>query len=239
MTLLKEQFSEVVKVTLSERQQIENNQTDGNIQGMDESAKSQEFFQDNNPLRKKYTTTWIKSRNFLSNIAYVGINKEDFYNENFTFDVYLLVTKNLNPFCQDRKLAGTWSTCSGKNARHKSSTNISAKKRNFCKKKLLYLSKKNFLQPKVLEIIIDFLKEDEKNSKYFLHNNLSSWKNIFQYVYYSNVFPEIYCSTEWCGFDLKSNFHINFIPSQFWKVHTELSFLIFNSRCWKIWFICP
>ena len=57
MTLLKEQFSEVVKVTLSERQQIENNQTDGNIQGMDESAKSQEFFQDNNPLRKKYTTT--------------------------------------------------------------------------------------------------------------------------------------------------------------------------------------
>ena len=57
MTLLKEQFSEVVKVTLSERQQIENNQTDGNIQGMEESAKSQEFFQDNNPLRKKYTTT--------------------------------------------------------------------------------------------------------------------------------------------------------------------------------------
>ena len=66
------------------------------------------------------------------------------------------------------------------------------------------------MQPKVLEIIIDFLKEDEKNSKYFLHNNLSSWKNIFQYVYYSNVFPEIYCSTERRGFDLKSNFHIIF-----------------------------
>ena len=66
------------------------------------------------------------------------------------------------------------------------------------------------MQPKVLEIIIDFLKEDEKNSKYFLHNNLSSWKNIFQNVYYSNVFPEIYCSTERRGFDLKSNFHIIF-----------------------------
>ena len=25
----------------------------------------------------------MKSRNFLSNISFVGINKEDFYNENF------------------------------------------------------------------------------------------------------------------------------------------------------------
>ena len=72
---------------------------------MDESAKSQDFFQDNNPIGKRYTTTRIKSRNVLSNIAYVGINKEDFYNENFIFDVYLLVTKTLNPFSLDRKLA--------------------------------------------------------------------------------------------------------------------------------------
>ena len=42
-----------------------------------------------------------------------------------------------------------------------------------------------------------------------LQNNLSSYKTIFQYVY-SNVFPEIYCSTEKRGFDLKSNFHIMF-----------------------------
>ena len=37
-------------------------------------------------------------------MAYVGINKEDFYNENFIFDVYLLVTKNFNPLSFDRKL---------------------------------------------------------------------------------------------------------------------------------------
>ena len=42
------------------------------------SAKSQNYFQDNNPLGKKYTTTQIKSRNFLPNIAYVGMKKEDF-----------------------------------------------------------------------------------------------------------------------------------------------------------------
>ena len=50
-------------------------------------------------------TTRIKSRNFLFNITYVGINKEDDYNKNFIFDVYLLLTKNLNPFSLDRKLA--------------------------------------------------------------------------------------------------------------------------------------
>ena len=78
-------------------------QTD-NVEMIDESAKSQDFFQDNKLSERKYTTTRIKSRNFLSNIAYVGINKEDFYNENFVFDVYLLVTKNLNSFSLGRKL---------------------------------------------------------------------------------------------------------------------------------------
>ena len=60
----------------------------------------------------------------------------------------------------------------------------------------------------MLEIINDFLNENEENYK-DLRNNLSSYKNIFQYVY-SNAFPEIYCSTEWCSFDLKRNFHIIF-----------------------------
>ena len=53
----------------------------------------------------------------------------------------------------------------------------------------LYLNGKNVLQPKVLEIITDFLKENDENYK-DLSNNLSSYKNIFQYVY-SSVFPEI------------------------------------------------
>ena len=79
-------------------------QTDNNLKITDKSAKSQDLFQNNKPSERKYTTTRIKSRNFLSNIAYVGISKKDFYHENFTFDVYLLVTKNLNLFLLDRKL---------------------------------------------------------------------------------------------------------------------------------------
>ena len=164
-----------------------------NLQVVDESAKSQDFFQDNNPIGKRYTITRIKSRNFLSNIAYVGINKEDFYNENFIFDVYLLVTKNLNPFSLDRKLADKKKTneCIPRNFY-----------RHICKEdNFLYLNGKNVLQPKVLEVIHDFLKESDSNYK-DLRNNLSSYKDIFQYVY-CNVFPEIHCSTECRGFDLK------------------------------------
>ena len=108
MALFNKHFNELVKMTSSKRQHV-NDQADsngnGNIQVVDKSAKSQDFFHDNTPLGKKYTTTQIESRNFLSNIAYVEINKEDFYNENFIFDVYLLVMKNLNPFSLDRKLA--------------------------------------------------------------------------------------------------------------------------------------
>ena len=53
--------------------------------------------------RIKYSPTRIKSRNFLSNISYTGINKTDFYNENFILDVYILLVKNLNPFSLQRE----------------------------------------------------------------------------------------------------------------------------------------
>ena len=100
---LNKQFKELVKVTLEEKRQMEQN--NDTMTMIDESAKSQDFFQnDKDKKERRYTTTRIKSRNFLSNIAYVGINREDFYSENFIFDVYLLITKNLNPFSLDRKL---------------------------------------------------------------------------------------------------------------------------------------
>ena len=96
MTTFNQKFNELVKVTLSQKQQIQDEiNSNENILDMDESAKSQDFFQDNNAIGKKYTTTCIKLRNFLSDIAYVGINKEDYYNRNFVVDVYLLLTKNL------------------------------------------------------------------------------------------------------------------------------------------------
>ena len=60
----------------------------------------------------------------------------------------------------------------------------------------------------MVEIISEFTHENEKNYNK-LRNNLSQFKNIFQFIY-SNVYPEIYCSTERRGFNLKSIFHFIF-----------------------------
>ena len=105
MTTLNSQFNELVKVALDEKQTDDKKNKQAQI--TDKSAKNLDFFYDNNNFNKperKYTTTKTKSRNVLSNISHVAINKEDLYNENFIFDVYLLVTKILNPFSLDRKL---------------------------------------------------------------------------------------------------------------------------------------
>ena len=66
MTTFNQNFNNLVKATLLEEQQpikidTENQTNDEKIKDMGESAKSQDFFQDNNAIRKKYTTTWIKS----------------------------------------------------------------------------------------------------------------------------------------------------------------------------------
>ena len=124
----------------------------------------------------------MKSINFLTNIASVGINKEDFYNESFIFDVYLLITKNLNPF-----------------------SSLDQKLNDQNKHEMIYIpTVKNVLQRKVSEIITDFLKEENQN--YIeLRNNLSQYKNFSVHM---RVFAEINCSTKRRGFNLKSTFDI-------------------------------
>ena len=51
--------------------------------------------------------------------------------------------------------------------------------KHICKEKnFLYLNGENVLQPKAVQIITEFLEEDENNYKE-LRNNLSSYKSIF------------------------------------------------------------
>ena len=173
-----DQLNELVKVTLSQKQALTKNSDSIQQEMTDRSAKSPDFSQDNNPSEKserKCTRTRIKSRHFLSNISYVGINKED-----------LLVTKNLNPFSLDRKLTDKnkhgmiympWKEC------------MTLKfYRHICKEKIfLYLNGKNVLQPKVSEMITEFLKEGDEN--YIeLRNKLSQYKNIFFFYVFIQMF---------------------------------------------------
>ena len=64
MTTFNQKFSELVEVTMAVQQVKNETDNDENIMDIDESAKSQDFFQGSNTTRKKYTNTPIKSRNF-------------------------------------------------------------------------------------------------------------------------------------------------------------------------------
>ena len=53
---------------------------------------------------KPYTSSRIKTRNFLSNISYTGVKSEDFVDNNFSFDMITLLTENINPFSLECKI---------------------------------------------------------------------------------------------------------------------------------------
>ena len=74
-----------------------------------------DFFSNNNasqPKKRKYetkkikpyNTSRIKSRNFLMNISYNGVKEHNLYDRSFVFDIYVLTTKNINPFLLERKI---------------------------------------------------------------------------------------------------------------------------------------
>ena len=111
--------------------------------------------------RIKYSPTRIKSRNFLSNISYTGISKNDFYNENFILDVYVLLVKNLNPFSLSRKVSDKtkhemvymlWRECIPPDFY-----------RYICEEKnFIYLNGRDVGQPGVLEIVGGFIDQGNK-----------------------------------------------------------------------------
>ena len=94
--LLKQQFNNLAQQTLQDK---------------NKSAKNQDYLKNNNAVEKKlvlkpYTTTRIKVRNFLSNIAYNSVIDQDIFTKTFCFDTYVLVTKNLNLLSLERKITG-------------------------------------------------------------------------------------------------------------------------------------
>ena len=112
--------------------------------------------------RIKYSPSRIKSRNFLSNISYTGINKNDFYSESFKLDVYVFLVKNLNPFSLQRKLSDKlkqemvymlWREC------------IPIEfYRHICEEKnFVYLNGRDVGQPGVLEIVGNFIDQGKEN----------------------------------------------------------------------------
>ena len=53
--------------------------------------------------KKVYSSTKIKARNFLTNLSYKRVRKDDLFNENFIIDCISFILFYLNPFYLERK----------------------------------------------------------------------------------------------------------------------------------------
>ena len=138
---------------------------------------------------KPYTSSRIKTRNFLSNISYTGVKSEDFADNNFTFHTITLLTKNINPFSLERKIVNLkkgeiiymlWDQCIERTFyKHICENN------NF-----IYLNSKNVLRSKTAQIVLDRLNKDS-SIIILLRRCLQKHMKVIQFAY-SKCFPEIY-----------------------------------------------
>ena len=128
--------------------------------------------------RIKYSNARIKSRNFLSNISYTGINKNDFYNESFILNVYVLLAKNLNPFSLQRKISDKtkqkmvymlWRECIPPEFYRYMCTDENFK----------YLNGGDVSQPGVLEIVGNFINQKKERIFECFKQTLPTTKTYF------------------------------------------------------------
>ena len=170
-----------------------------------------DFFFNNNASQlkiiKPYNTTRIKSQNLLTNKSLNGVKEEDFFDRSFAFDIYVLTTKNINPFSLERKTFDVkdreminmfWEDCN----------DSSFCKRIFQPENFLYLDGKNVIYLQVAEIVMNYIEAADKNFDK-LKRKLIENKKIFQFVY-SSVYPEVYCFVQKRDAGMRNNFHLKF-----------------------------
>ena len=49
-------------------------------------------------IKKKYSSTKVKARNFLTNISYNGIKNKDYENQTFVIDIFAYLILYFNPY---------------------------------------------------------------------------------------------------------------------------------------------
>ena len=156
---------------------------------------------------KPYTSSRIKTRNFLSNISYTGVKSEDFADNNFMFDTITLLTKNINPFSLERKIVDAknrdiiYMLCD--ECIEKTFYTHICENDNF-----IYLHGKNVLYSKTAQIVSDYLNKDASNIVQ-LRQCLQNLIKTIQFVYL-RCFPEIYSLIDKRGINLKSEFLLTF-----------------------------
>ena len=182
------------------------------------SQLDQDIFLDNNEKikkvdnkkvninKRKYSSTKVKTRNILTNLSYLRVNRLDFDNKSYVLDFVTFMVQYLNIFSLDLKLETEleknmlmfiWQNC------------LPLKLTEFISSKHHYdtLSAPNSKFKDVYQIVYDYMSYEPNYEE--ARKLLKSYFDEIRYVF-SVLFPKIYTRTNESGQQIKSRFDFSF-----------------------------
>ena len=155
-------------------------------------SNDKEFLIRERKEKKKYSSTKVKARNFLTNISYNGIKNKDYENKTFVIDIFAYLILYFNPYSINGKfeteIERSYVNILWSQLLPQSFYTFVSKKDN-----IQILNKKNAKFQDAVEIVklyteIDSLQEDKYE---LLQNYLRKYLIMYQFVF-SNLFPKYY-----------------------------------------------
>ena len=146
--------------------------------------------------KKKYSSTKVKARNFLTNISYNGLKQKDYENRSFVIDIFAYLILYFNPYNVNGKFETElerayinilWSMLMPQNFYI-----FVSKKEN-----IQLLNKKNAKFQDAVEVIQLFIENAENENttqeeQYdILKNYLTNYIKMYQFIF-SNLFPKFF-----------------------------------------------
>ena len=170
-----------------------------------QSELNQDIFSDDKAIKKGYSSTKIKARNFLTNVSYNRIKAADFKNKDFLIDCFTFLLLYLNLFYLERKFETEierefvntlWTFLMPSNLYNYICQNENMKTLN--KIKIKYQDAK--------DILLDFLESNNNDGFNVLSNFLEKNAILYQYLY-GNLFPKCFSRVNDYGIRTKTLFN--------------------------------
>ena len=175
--------------------------------------------------KKKYSSTKVKARNFLTNISYNGIKNKDYENETFVIDIFAYLILYFNPYNINGKfetdIEKSYINILWSELLPESFYSFVSSKENF-----QILNKKNSRFQDAVEIVKLYTEIDSKNeNKYqLLKNYLRKYIVMYQFIF-ANLFPKYYGKFNSRG--VQNNIEFN---SLFTKYLNETNIMNWNNQ---------
>ena len=161
--------------------------------------------------KKKYSSTKIKAKNFLTNVSYRGVKNGDFENRSFVLDIFAYLILYFNPYNLDEKFETEvekdyvnilWSMLLPANF-----YNFVSQEEN-----IKSLNKTNAKFQEALEIVKVFIEnaDNEGLTQEQQYNSLKEYLTSYAKMYhliFGNLFPKYFSKIDNYGFNTKIEFN--------------------------------